>query len=239
MVAVGALRIWASGPPGRFTNLRSHLPAQLLRTRPRSPDTRPPSDHRASPIPPDGQFAHGHHAPFARRANMPHADALAASGKSRAPFRPSRGLAEGRFAIVTNVGCGMRWTRPRVRRSSRSRTEKSCGPGAPTLALSSWSAQRALWGRRGQESPVPGESTKDTVKAIAQGRPVVRLVPVVTPPAFCLQADHGCGQHPAFPAPSRSSRAMFLTARTRNAPRECGRMRLCASWLFGDWLFDR
>jgi hypothetical protein len=172
---------------------------------------------------PDGQFAHATHAQSARRANMPHADALAASGKSRAPFRPSRGLAEGRFAIVTNVGCGMRWTRPRVRRSSRSRTEKSCGPGAPTLALSSWSAQRALWGRRGQESPVPGESTKDTVKTIAQGRPDDLAEPVVTPPAFCLQADHGCGQHPAFPAPSRFSRAMLARARTRNAPRECGR----------------
>jgi hypothetical protein len=59
---------------------------------PRSPDTRPPSDHRASPIPPDGQFAHARHAPIARRANMPHADALAASGKSQASFRPSRGL---------------------------------------------------------------------------------------------------------------------------------------------------
>jgi hypothetical protein len=29
----------------------------------------------------------------------------------------------------------------------------------------------ASCGRRGQESPVPGESTKDTVKTIAQGRP--------------------------------------------------------------------
>ena len=142
LVAVGALRIWASGPPGRFTNLRSHLPAQLLRTRPRSPDTRPPSDHRASPIPPDGQFAHGHHAPFARRANMPHADALAASGKSRAPFRPSRGLGKrgvSRSSRTLAVGCDGRGLSDR--RSSRSRTEKSCGSGAPTLALSSQTLQ--------------------------------------------------------------------------------------------------
>src|SRR5882724_257428 len=94
-------------------------------------------NHRAQSILPDRQFAHGHNAQFARRANMPHAIALAASGKSRAHFRASRGLEEGRFAIVTNVGSGMRWTRPRVRRSSRPRTEKSCGSGAPTQALRS------------------------------------------------------------------------------------------------------
>jgi hypothetical protein len=61
---------------------------------------------------PDGQFAHGHPAQFARRASMSHAIALAPSGKSKAHFRTSRGLEEGRFAIVTNVGCGMRWTWP-------------------------------------------------------------------------------------------------------------------------------
>jgi hypothetical protein len=63
---------------------------------------------------------------------------------------------EGRFAIVTDVGCGMRWTRQRRareviagrverpvsddrahRREMLLRTEKSCGPDAPALA-SSW-----------------------------------------------------------------------------------------------------
>ena len=70
---------------------------------------------------------------------------------------------------------------------------------------------------------VTEESTKDTVKTIAQGRPDDLAEPVVTPPAFCLQAGHGCGQHPAFPAPSSFSRAMLATARARNAPRDCGR----------------
>jgi hypothetical protein len=59
---------------------------------------------------PDGQFAHGRHEQIARRANMSHAIALVPSGKSQAPFRASRGLEGGRFAIVTNVGSGMRWT---------------------------------------------------------------------------------------------------------------------------------
>src|SRR5882724_8164444 len=48
---------------------------------------------------------------------------------------------------------------------------------------------------------VTGESTKDTVKTIAQGRPDDPPVPVVLPRAFLLHADHGCGGHPAFPAP--------------------------------------
>ncbi len=49
---------------------------------------------------------------------------------------------EGRFAIVTDVGFGMRWTRQRRRtpmacgRAMRRRTAKSCGPDAPTLASS-------------------------------------------------------------------------------------------------------
>ena len=170
MLAIGALRTLASGPPGRFTGSRPGFPVWLSRHALLA-EHATALNHRARPILPDGQFAHADHAQFARRANMPHATVLAASGKSRAPFRPSRGLAEGRFAIVTNVGCGMRWARPRVRRSSRPRTEKSCGPGAPTLAPSSQRRNRAPCGRRGQESPVPGESTKDTVKAIAQGRP--------------------------------------------------------------------
>src|SRR5665213_2446129 len=47
-------------------------------------------------------------------------------------------LAEGRIAIVTDVGHGMRWTQavPKTR-ALRLRTAKSCGPDAPALASSS------------------------------------------------------------------------------------------------------
>jgi len=59
----------------------------------------------------------------------------------------SRALSEGRFAIVTSVGCGMRWTQGIVRRAMLAspkplgggaalRTAKSRGSGAPGLALS-------------------------------------------------------------------------------------------------------
>jgi len=46
------------------------------------------------------------------------------TGSSLRVFRPH----EGRFAIVTNVGRKMRWTRRRKRRMRLSRTAKSCGP---------------------------------------------------------------------------------------------------------------
>ena len=57
------------------------------------------------------------------------------------------------------------------------RTAKSCGPDAPTLASS---LRKLFRRRRWQESPVTGESTKETVKTIAQGRPGISGEPVVT-----------------------------------------------------------
>jgi hypothetical protein len=44
---------------------------------------------------------------------------------------------EGRIAIVTDVGSGMRWTLWSRETSALMRTAKACGPGAPTLALRS------------------------------------------------------------------------------------------------------
>ena len=80
-------------------------------------------------------------ADFARRANVPHPVGIAETPKSVASFHPSCFHKEGRFAIVTNVGSGMRWTQSIEARSSCGRamslrTAKSYGPGAPTLALS-------------------------------------------------------------------------------------------------------
>jgi hypothetical protein len=73
---------------------------------------------------------------------------------------------------------GMRWTRAAPKtRALIPRTAKSCGPDAPTL-VSSFAKQFAR--RRWQESPVTGESAKETVKTIAQGRPGETGEPVVT-----------------------------------------------------------
>jgi hypothetical protein len=83
------------------------------------------------------------------------------SGKSSLQIRAIPSHTEGRFAIVTDVGHGMRWTRQRFARDGIAgrverlvsdhrraderrlqRTAKSCGPDAPTLASSSRSLSR-------------------------------------------------------------------------------------------------
>jgi hypothetical protein len=75
---------------------------------------------------------------------------------------------EGRYAIVTSVGYGMRWTQRRVRRARLRRTAKACGPGTPGLVLS----VRAMTARDGDyEVTDTGESTRISVNTIAQGKP--------------------------------------------------------------------
>jgi hypothetical protein len=88
------------------------------------------------------------------------------SGKSPAFSRASRARREGRFAIVTKRWRGMRWTRQCKRRMHVSWTAKSCGPDASTPA-----SRLAVMIRRTTvaESPITGESTKDTVKTIRAG----------------------------------------------------------------------
>jgi hypothetical protein len=96
----------------------------------------------------------------------------------------------------------MRWTRRRCRRTAPTRTAKSCGPDAPTLASS---LRMMICKRRWQKSPVTGESTKETVKTIAQGMSECFGVPVVTTLVwlfFIPTRGCGCNGHPAFPAPS-------------------------------------
>jgi hypothetical protein len=57
---------------------------------------------------------------------------------------------EGRIAIVTDVGSGMRWTRWHCRTSNATRTAKPCGPDLPTLRSSS---VRRFTGRRWLSKP--------------------------------------------------------------------------------------
>jgi hypothetical protein len=120
-------------------------------------------------LPVVGQSAHGRHAQFARRANLPQPANIDRTPKSPAFSRASRSRKEGRFAVVTNVeaGCGGRFGD--ARRAAFWRTEKSCGPDAPMLASSFEGSFPAK--RRWQKSPVTGESTKETVNTIAQGMP--------------------------------------------------------------------
>jgi hypothetical protein len=90
-----------------------------------------------------------------------------------------------------------------------SRTAKSCGPDAPTLA----SSRRDFFRRRQrQTSPVAGESTKETVKTIARGMPDVSGATVVTNACAFYHCARGCGraERPAFPAPSAIGGTRFM-----------------------------
>jgi hypothetical protein len=64
--------------------------------------------------------------------------------------------------------------------------------------------------------PITGESTKETVKTIAQGMPGDSGVTVVTMLVCFLLCTRGCGRgvRPAFPAPSDFGGGMF-TSKTR------------------------
>src|SRR5215208_6822966 len=93
---------------------------------------------------------------------------LSPSGKSLLELPRLVPTREGRFANVTDVGHGMRWTLKRRRaiviagrgqtreqltahrRTMLSRTVKSCGPDASTLALS---LRRRSFARPGRDAP--------------------------------------------------------------------------------------
>ena len=71
---------------------------------------------------------------------------------------------EGRFAIVTDVGSGMRLDAVAPEDEGCSpRTAKPCGPDAPTLASSFAESSVKRWW---QKSPVTRESPEETVKTI-------------------------------------------------------------------------
>src|SRR5262245_55533168 len=88
------------------------------------------------------------------------------------------------------------------------RTKKSCGPDTPTLVSSSRAYEAR--GRQGQESPVPGESTKETVAPSRREGRMLGQTCGDCRQLFLLLAGHGCGQRPAFPAPLIFSRADVL-----------------------------
>jgi hypothetical protein len=116
---------------------------------------------------------------------------------------------------------GMRWTRCVMRRMTLSRTAKSCGSGAPTLALS-LAGKIVLRGDGGKKARSPGRS-RISRKTIAQGMPVVAGEPVVANAcAFCCTRGRGCIGHPAFPAPSPVSRVNCCQRLGHFVPRERG-----------------
>jgi hypothetical protein len=58
----------------------------------------------------DGQFAHVGHAQIARRVILSQVSRLPRRANQMHDSARPAPTTEGRIAIVTNVGCGMRWT---------------------------------------------------------------------------------------------------------------------------------
>jgi len=137
---------------------------------------------------------------------------------------------EGRFAIVTDVGCGMRWTRQRFAREGIAgrverlvsdhrvcgremlpRTAKSCGPDAPTLVSSSRSCVGPTGLRQnlsaddgGKRARSPGRARRKPLKPLRAGMPgdsgVLVVARVRSTNTKCTRG-RGCSGHPAFPTP--------------------------------------
>jgi hypothetical protein len=144
---------------------------------------------------------------------MSQASALAPSGKSRALFRASRRLEEGRFAIVTNVGSGMRWTQwCRSARVAPTNDAKAYGE-----VVWSWrpDAGAKLCGMihkaTGARKPGPRGERDISRKTIAWGMPDVSGASAVNTrvhtPTTKRTRGCGCIGHPAFPAPSDLQKA--------------------------------
>src|SRR5580704_7572051 len=114
----------------------------------------------------------------------------------------------------------MRWTlwrrvRSFVRTNGADADAKACGPGLPTLRPSTRAYDAR--GRMGARKPGSQGERAISVKTVAQGMPDDLAEPVVTAACllFCRRAM-GCGQHPAFPAPSHLEEGdVRCKARTR------------------------
>ena len=140
---------------------------------------------------------------------------LAPSGKSERCFPPSRAQWRGVSRSSWTVERGMRWPHRVAVRVSRA-DERLGADG------------QDVWSRHPDAGVLVGDDADDggnkarspgrarsSRKSIAQGRPVVRPILWFLPPAFFSQAGHGCGLHPAFPAPSSFEGVPISKARTR------------------------
>jgi hypothetical protein len=105
-------------------------------------------------------------------------------------------------------------------RTRLSRTAKPCGPGAPTLALSSQRRPRVSRAT-GAKEPGPRGERGVSRQTIAQGRPGVPAEPVVPAPCIFIRTGAaGISRYPAFPAPSIFGGSEVLGKARARTPRE-------------------
>jgi hypothetical protein len=142
-------------------------------------------------------------------------------------YIPRRPVPQGRLAIVTAAGRDAVDAGGAKDEGAFLRTEKSCGPDARR-----WRQVRGrqIHGRRWQESPVAGESAKETVKTIARGMPGDSGVTVVTNSRVFYTPREAAGALGArhSPRPLFGEGGKFIANLGRIRPRD----RETMSWLF-------
>jgi hypothetical protein len=101
--------------------------------------------------------------------------------------------------IVTNVGSGMRWTRRRARRAWLAADGEIVWSWRPDAGVKFCETFR-----RATVAKKPGTPGRARYKRKPSRREcrLLRLDLWSLPPAYFVAAGHGCGLHPAFPAPS-------------------------------------
>jgi hypothetical protein len=114
------------------------------------------------------------------------------------------------------------------------RTAKSCGPGAPMQALSSQRRLARLAGDGGNQAWSP-RRPRISRKAIAQGRPVVRLVPVVTAACFFVAGGPWVRPAPGLPCALSLIEGGRIAKLGRETRREIAASRAAGSLTF-EWL---
>ena len=115
--------------------------------------------------------------------------------------KSSRAHYGGRFAIVTTRGAGCDGRGRAARRAAGSRTVKPCGPGTSTLV----SSLRAIRKRRWLTSPIHRGEYGAAVKPLRRECRMFRRTCgdyACGPSTLFCPRGCGCGQRPAFPAPS-------------------------------------
>jgi hypothetical protein len=125
---------------------------------------------------------------------------------------------EGRFAVVTDVGCGMRWTR-----AAPLTKAWACGRRSRVvLTPRRWRQVGAEDGAGDgdKQARSPGRARRKPLKPLRREGRVFRRTCGSTPVLFCCTGGCGCAKHPAFPAPSLLEGGKFLAYLGRIASRE-------------------
>jgi hypothetical protein len=132
----------------------------------------------------------------------------------------SRPTHKGRFAIVTDVGQGMRWTQAVLLTRAL-----SCGRRSRVvLTPRRWRqvGERDFAGDGGKQARSPRRARRKPLKPSRAGMPGDPGATVVTNACAFYHCARGCGcnGHPAFPTPSWAEGS--CTPRAPSAPRERG-----------------